>query len=73
VELHHVDGLGRIQTRAKTFFLGFPAGSPLTATDATVTRVFDGAGPVDVYVLEGRYDTATAANPWCCRAARRSG
>jgi Trypsin-like peptidase domain len=52
-----------IQTRAKTFFLGFPAGGPLTATDATVTRVFDGAGPVDVYVLEGPVQHGNSGGP----------
>jgi S1-C subfamily serine protease len=52
-----------IQTRAKTFFLGFPAGGPLTATDATVTRVFDRAGPVDVYVLEGPVRHGNSGGP----------
>jgi Trypsin-like peptidase domain len=51
-----------IQTRAKTFFLGFPEGGPLTATDATVTRVFDEAGP-DVYVLEGPVRHGNSGGP----------
>jgi S1-C subfamily serine protease len=52
-----------IQTRANTFFLGFPRGGPLTATDATVTRVFDGAGPVDVYVLQGPVRHGNSGGP----------
>jgi Trypsin-like peptidase domain len=52
-----------IQTRANTFFLGFPGGGPLTATDATVTRVFTGAGPVDVYVLEGPVRHGNSGGP----------
>jgi len=63
----------RIQTRANTFFLGFPRGGPLTATDATVTRVFAGAGPVDVYVLQGPVRHGNSGGPWCFRAAKRSG
>jgi S1-C subfamily serine protease len=53
-----------IQTRANTFFLGFPGGGPLTATDATVTRVFDGAGPVDVYVLQGPVRHGNSGGPF---------
>ena len=52
-----------IQTRANTFFLGFPRGGPLTATDATVTRVFDGAPPVDVYVLQGPVRHGNSGGP----------
>jgi hypothetical protein len=53
-----------IQTRANTFFLGFPRGGPLTATNAIVTRVFEGAGPVDVYVLQGPVRHGNSGGPF---------
>jgi S1-C subfamily serine protease len=53
-----------IQTRAKAFFLGFPGGGPLTATNAIVTRVFEGAGPVDVYVLQGPVRHGNSGGPF---------
>jgi hypothetical protein len=52
-----------IQTRANTSFLGFPRGSALTATDATVTRVFDGAVPVDIYVLQAPVRHGNSGGP----------